>query len=168
MLEQLLLGFRLLPGLALFELLLGLASLTFLLFILLLLLVIFLLLHLAADGLWSANVAEEVHHGLGDFLVLAIAIVGLRSSHILPEKLRRVVSVGQIELKTILGNSKRIDNDLIIVVPLSLQLDVFIELVVLLLLVPELLLFHLGEHLIADLDEEAVLAGLDIRGRRRQ
>ena len=94
LLEQLLLGFRLLPGLALFELLLGLASLTFLLFVLLLLLVILLLLHLAADGLWSANVAEEVHHGFGDFLVLTTAIVGLCSSHILPEKLRIVVSVG--------------------------------------------------------------------------
>lgn len=106
MLEQLLLGFCLLPGLALFELLLGLASLTLLLFVLFLLLVIFLLLHLTTDGLWSANVAEEVHHGLGNFLIFTSAIVGLCSSYILPEKLRRVVTVGKIELKTILGNSK--------------------------------------------------------------
>ena len=167
MLEQLLLGFCLLPGLALFELFLGLASLTFLLLVFLLLKVIVLLLLLTTDGLWSANIAKVVHQGLGQILILTRSIVVIYSSHILPIKLGLVVAVRKIELETIFGNSKAINNDLIVFVPFSLQLDVIIV-YILLLFILELLLFHLGEHRIVDFDKEAELARFNICGRWRQ
>jgi len=68
LLEELLLGICLLPGLPLFKLFLGLACLTFLFFVLLLFQIISILLHSSADGLWSASIAHVVQVLLGNRL----------------------------------------------------------------------------------------------------
>lgn len=68
LLEELLLGFCLLPGLPLFQFFLGLASIAFLLLVLLLFQIISILLHRSADGLWSASIAHVVQILLGNWL----------------------------------------------------------------------------------------------------
>ena len=149
LLEELLLSFSLLPGLALLELFLSLAGFTLLLLVVFLLIGVLLLLFLTRLGLGNASETEEFFSSCKDGNWLRLITASCLAFKLANEKLRfGDTTVGELNVKVVL--------DKIVLQGFSFQRNQLFYRIIFLFK----FFFHFREHGVVKLGEELEFAGL--------